>query len=588
MFNWNAEHASGKMDAAFRDEFFAGRIPNFNFGKEGLNMNKAFFALCCFLLGSGTAIRASDAKPFPTPPILPAWAFEQIVWEDEVNTQEGAIRLVEGYLARGIPVGGVIIDSPWSEAYTDFTWDAKRYPDPESMIRRFRSQGVRTILWTTGAINLTGKDSQKQKCATYDEVVEKGYAINDGKPGEWWKGKGVHLDFTNKDAAAWWRRQLDKAFTEGVDGWKVDQAEFWFGDELKTSIGTLSNAEFRPYYYDAMFDYVMARRKDGITIARPFSHQGGDAASIDKVSLGWCGDFSGDWAGLQLQIRNIYESAKRGYGALACEVGGFFMARPNKKQLVRYAQFGCMTACMINGGENGAFSNHLPWHHGKDAEEIYRFCTILHNELIPYLFSSVADSHRNGGSLLKDVSFEEESHRLGNDVFTKAVSAEDDAVKFHLPSGEDVWIDFWSGERLPGGHFEEKVFPLDRFPLYFRAGSIIPLRIAERNSVFGDSTMTGKRVLLIHPRGNGKSSVVLHLPVGDGIEYEDCFVSFDEDAGELRIRSASPAQCVLIFRNARKMEKIEGASSFRRNAETGDLIVEAEGDEILLNLHPAD
>lgn len=27
------------------------------------------------------------------------------------------------------------------------------------------------------------------------------------------------------------------------------------------------------------------------------------------------------------------------------------MKRSNKEQFVRYAQFGCMTACMINGGE---------------------------------------------------------------------------------------------------------------------------------------------------------------------------------------------------------------------------------------------
>lgn len=119
------------------------------------------------------------------------------------------------------------------------------------------------------------------------------------------------------------------------------------------------------------------------------------------MNMGWCGDFSGDWKGLKLQIQNIYQSAKRGYGSPGCEVAGFFMKRSNKEQFVRYAQFGCMTACMINGGENGAFSNHLPWWHGTDVEEIYRYCVVLHDELIPYLFSTVVDAHLHGGSLIK-------------------------------------------------------------------------------------------------------------------------------------------------------------------------------------------
>ncbi len=316
--------------------------------------------LSLFML-SGLAASADN------PPITPAWAFGHVAWEDSINTADGAQRLVDGYLQRGIPVSAVIIDSPWSTTYNDFNWDTQRYPNPQAMINAFKQKDVKVLLWLTGAVNQRGKDTPQQKSYTFDEVAAKGYGINKSQPHDWWKGNGIHIDFTNPEATQWWYRQLDKVFVDGVYGWKVDQGEVWFGDVVETSKGVMSNELFRPYYYDAMYDYTVSRNPKGIIIARPYSHQGGYEASVGKMSMGWCGDFSGDWKGLKLQIDNIYRSAQHGYGAPGCEVAGFFQRRSNKEQFVRYAQFGCMTACMINGGENGAFSNHLPWWHGKDV-----------------------------------------------------------------------------------------------------------------------------------------------------------------------------------------------------------------------------
>lgn len=424
-----------------------------------------------FGLGMLTAVHAQ------TPPITPAWAFRHIVWEDSLNTETGAKKLVDGYLSRGIPVEATIIDSPWSTAYNDFNWDKARYPDPEGMLSYFKRKDVKVILWLTGVVNQKGKDTPLQQCEAYDYVRSNKLGINGSEPHEWWKGYGIHIDFTNPKAVEWWHTQLDKVFVDGVYGWKVDQGEFWFGDYLQTSKGTMSNAEFRPYYYDAMYDYTTARNPEGIIIARPYSHQGGYSASPDKMNLGWCGDFSGDWSGLKLQIDNIYRSALRGYASPACEVAGFFMRRAGKEEFVRYAQFGCMTAAMINGGENGAFTNHLPWFHGQDVEDIYRFCVVLHDELVPYLFSTVVDAHLHGGSLLKNVSFSEESHQVGDYIFTKAItSAGSGPVVFHLPS-EGTWIDFWTGDSFAPDTRISRRYPLDEFPLFIRKGAIIPMDI---------------------------------------------------------------------------------------------------------------
>jgi len=512
------------------------------------------------------------------PPITPAWAFRHVVWEDSLNTSVGAQKIVDGYLQRGIPVGAVIIDSPWSTSYNDFNWDRERYPEPEKMIGYFKNKDVKVLLWLTGAVNFKCKDTPLQKGDTYDEAVAKNLGVNNSRPGEWWKGEGIHIDFTNKNAKEWWYRQLDKVFIDGVYGWKVDQGEYWFGDTLDTSVGRMSNAEFRPYYYDAMYDYTISRNPAGVIIARPYSHQGGYASCVKKLNMGWCGDFSGDWNGLKQQIDNIYNSALRGYGSLACEVGGFYMARSTMKQLIRYAQFGCMTACMINGGENGAFTNHLPWYHGEDAENIYRTCVILHEELVPYLFSSSVDANISGGSLMQSVNFIDESHRLGAYLFTKAITSDNDAVSFVLPDDGD-WIDFWSGDKYVAGSKVTKEYSIDRFPLFVKQGSVLPVEIKSDSFWCMGMDMSGcDRTFVIYPNASG--SHVIHIPRGDGLEYDDYVVRYDMTSGQVEVNCPIRETVGIVFKGIKGVKDVKASSSWRYDSKTGDLKIMATGKDI--------
>ena len=48
--------------------------------------------------------------------------------------------LVNLYAEHKVPVGGIIIDSPWSQSYNDFNWDRARYPEAEKMLKSFNEQ----------------------------------------------------------------------------------------------------------------------------------------------------------------------------------------------------------------------------------------------------------------------------------------------------------------------------------------------------------------------------------------------------------------------------------------------------------------
>ncbi|HLP01223.1 MAG TPA: TIM-barrel domain-containing protein [Opitutaceae bacterium] len=50
----------------------------------------------------------------------------------------------------------------------------------------------------------------------------------------------------------------------------------------------------------------------------------------------------------------------------------------------------------------------------------------------------------------------------------------DNSMETYLPAGAE-WYDFWTGERFAGAGLVKKNCPLDTFPLYVRAGSIVPM-----------------------------------------------------------------------------------------------------------------
>ena len=519
-------------------------------------------------------------KVTETPPITPRWAFEHVVWEDSINTQKAVLDLVNRYKKRDFPVGGVIIDSPWSTSYNSFEWDTARYPALQKMINSLNDLDIRTIMWMTAIMNETAKDAPVQKNKHFDWLIENGYVTDNGDTIGWWKGTGVHIDYTNPEAVAWLHEQMDPVMEMGIDGWKVDMGEWYLDDTVLTSKGEMPKKEFQKLYYADMYEYTINRNPEGIILARPYSHQGGACAPVSKNPLGWCGDFFGNWEGLKMQIHDIYKSTELGYGAVGCEVGGYWKERSNKEQLVRYAQFGAMTACIINGGSNGAFTNHLPWYHDEEAEKCYRQAAWLHSQLIPYLFSETVNAHLNGGTLLNNVSFDQESHILGRDIFTKAITSEDSLTEFNLPDN-NKWVDFWTNEEYNGGDLISKAYPLNRFPLFIRSGAIIPMDIQNSYSGIGDASLKNKHPILIYP--GEKAFCRYYRPTGTGTDYEIVDITFDRASGALEVEGESDLAYAFLIRNMNKPAEVKNAE-WEYNAKDNLLKIFKQGKSIKIEI----
>lgn len=509
------------------------------------------------------------------PPIAPVWSLKHRVWEDSLNTQQAVVDLVDGYRNRGIPVGSIIIDSPWSTAYNNFEWDYDLYPNPQKLIDDLHDQNVKVLMWFTSVINSTSKDVRHGKHPDLDFVKEKGYAINNGEESTWWKGSGVHIDFTNPEATEWFNNEMKKVTDMGIDGWKPDQAPTDFGDEIHTSIGMMSNEEYRPYPYRNAINFLKETYPNAIIKSRGYSHQGGFHADVEDLTICYSGDFMGDYQGLKHQIDNTYKSARLGYGNITFEIGGFWGATSEKNELIRYVQFATFCSAMDNGGMNGALTTHLPWYFDDETVDIYRYYVTLHHELIPYIFSESVNSHLNGGSMIKYTSLVNESHKLGDQIFIQAITSDDNNIDIYLPK-DNNWIDFWTDEVYEAGEVvKNQNYSLKKYPIFIKAGAIIPMDITSDVTKYGKAEYEGKETILIYP--SGKSEYLYHKPLGEGTEYSDVKINVNANEGTVNIEGESTDEYLFLVKSNEKPQEVKNADSWNYNTANKTIEIEKSG-----------
>jgi alpha-D-xyloside xylohydrolase len=118
--------------------------------------------------------------------------------------------------------------------------------------------------------------------------------------------------------------------------------------------------------------------------------------------------------------------------------------------------------------------------------DIFRRFSRLHMSLFPYRYAAAQESARTGMPLMRALvlfhPLDPEARRAGDeyyfgpDLLVAPVLTAGTQRSVHLPQGE--WVDYWSGAHFVGPVDTVVDAPLERIPLFVRAGTILP-RIPE-------------------------------------------------------------------------------------------------------------
>jgi alpha-glucosidase (family GH31 glycosyl hydrolase) len=435
------------------------------------------------------------------------------------SNQQSNLDLVNGYIDHNIRVGGLDIDSGWSTMYNNFEVDPEKFPSWNEMIQSFTDKGIWTILWATSMIN--NDDPNYQYALDNDFFIKTPRGTV--RDLHWWHGNGALLDYTNKDAVAWWHSLLDDVLASGVRGFKCDGTDPYILEYVhpQTSSGEeITYREYADLYYSDFKDYTSQVNGDSLIWSRPVDC----AVTQDVICMpfsphevmfsGWVGDDDATWQGMRSCARKAIYSAWVGFTGYGCDIGGYRDDHDEElgrdpEVFMRWAQLGSFLPLMENGGGG----EHRPWAFDEFVSnstetfftDTYRKFVNTHYSLATYLQSEGTEAHLASSSLIKPVATnydpeeplkfpvpETMDFMLGPSLFVHPIlEGKTESLQYITFPGDkgDAWRSFWAPSNVVGVGGDDLVrkFPLDSYPVYVRSGSILPLRVYDENDVLDSS-----------------------------------------------------------------------------------------------------
>jgi alpha-D-xyloside xylohydrolase len=211
------------------------------------------------------------------------------------------------------------------------------------------------------------------------------------------------------------------------------------------------------------------------------------AGSQRNAVTAWSGDIVSDWLNFRRQVPAGLNFSLSGGPYWTTDIGGFVVGSPTspafRELFIRWFQYGTFNPILRVHGTRIPDENEL-WSYGPDAQAILVNFDRLRYRMLPYIYSlawkTTSESYTAMRPLVMDFRGDEQAENIGdqfmygpaflvNPVTQPAISTR----PVYLP--KTSWYDFWAGTASEGGRFINAITPLDRLPLYVRAGSIVPL-----------------------------------------------------------------------------------------------------------------
>ncbi|GAF09497.1 glycoside hydrolase family 31 protein [Paenibacillus pini] len=260
----------------------------------------------------------------------------------------------------------------------------------------------------------------------------------------------------------------------------------------------LTHEELHNLYGMLMSKSTYEGMKDNMDGQRPFVLTRAGYAGIQRYAAVWTGDNRSFWEHMALAMPMVLNMGLSGIAFAGPDIGGF-AHHTSAELLVRWTQMGVFFPYCRNHSSIDTMRQE-PWSFGVEIEQIMREYIGLRYRWMPHMYNLFHEASVSGLPLMRPLILEYpndpnvtnlcDQFLVGDSVIIAPVYRPDtDHRAVYLPEG--TWIDYWSGEAHEGGKHILAYCPLDKMPMYVKAGAIIsqgPLKQYAQDGI--DETIT--------------------------------------------------------------------------------------------------
>jgi len=420
-------------------------------------------------------------------PMFGKWAYGFWQCKNRYRSQEEILGVADKYRDLHIPVDNIVQDWFWWNRKGEFVFN-KNYPDPKAMVDQLHSENIHLMIsiwpfFEPGSTN-------------YDYMEKKGWFVDKfkyAKPPYHTNAMAVY-DTTSPEARKYYWDEVNQGlFSIGLDAWWMDTTEpETEGQEenilLNHKLAAGSGNRYVNVYplLDTQAVYQGQRRTSDKKRVFILSRSAFAGSQRNGVTA-WSGDINSDWLSFRRQVPAGLNFALSGIPYWTTDIGGFVFGSPTdpafRELFIRWFQYATFNPVLRVHGTRNPDENEL-WSYGPDAQTILVNFDRLRYRMLPYIYSlawqTTSAAYTPMRPLVMDFRNDSRAQNIGDEfmfgpAFLVSPVTDPAATTRQLYLPESRWYDFWTGIVTDGGRTVNAIAPLDRLPLYVRAGSILPL-----------------------------------------------------------------------------------------------------------------
>lgn len=426
--------------------------------------------------------------------------------------------LIDNFHRLNIPLDVLVIDMDWHPispeaggGWTGWDWNDHIFPDYKQFLSYLDAQGVKTTM------NLHPAEGVRPYEKKYDEFIRRYGRDAQGKAVEW-------LGSDKQMVRALFDTYLHPYVEEGVDFWWLDWQQ-WLNDK---ALPELSNT----WWCNYLFFSDMELHSD----KRPMLYHRWGGLGNHRYQIGFSGDAFMTWESLEYLPYFNSTASNVLYGYWSHDIGGHQNRHTglgvNPEMYTRAMQMGQYLPVLRSHSTKDESLNKEPWAFDHSTQQRIVDAITGRYALVPYIYTMARQAHDTGLSLCRPLYYDypeapeayesKTEYLFGDNMLIAPAVAPADSVDglthmdVYLPQGS--WYDCTTGciRTTETGTSLKQTYSLDEYPVFVKAGSILPFYYGAQNLGPNDQALTVR----IYPGGQS-GSFCLYEDNGEDNRYAD-------------------------------------------------------------------